>query len=184
MAGSGHRPLDGHALGADGRYHRLGARVLLVDDSGVVPRILMMRGHDPDQPERGFWFTPGGGLEAGETTRAAAVRELEDETGLVLEEHELAGPVWIRTAIFDFASLPYSQLEEIFVANLADAARRDQREAVWTEQETDTIDDVAWLTLEQLAASDIEVFPIRLRESWDDFLPWDGETLNMGEVDE
>lgn len=178
------RAPEGQPLGADGRVHRRGARVLLVDRSGSAPRLLMMRGHDPDAPERSFWFTPGGGLEGAESPREAAVRELEEETGYVLETHELRGPVWTRTAVFDFASLPYSQSEDIFVADVADAESRDRSQAVWTVQETDSIDAVSWLTLDELRRDAREVFPARLREEWDAFLEWDGVTIDFGEVDE
>lgn len=158
--------------------------MLLVDRSRTSPRLLMMLGHDPDVPTRTFWFTPGGGLEAGESSREAAVRELAEETGYVLETHELRGPVWTRTAIFDFASLPYSQTEDIFVADLADAEARDQTDAVWTAQEVESIDQVSWLTLDELRADSREVFPARLLEAWDAFLEWDGVTQDFGEVDE
>jgi 8-oxo-dGTP pyrophosphatase MutT (NUDIX family) len=39
-----------------------------------------------------WWFTPGGGVHRGETVRAAAVRELFEETGYTLTEDQL-GPV-------------------------------------------------------------------------------------------
>lgn len=183
------RALGGQALGrqtlsADGRLHRRGARVLLVDRSREVARLLMMLGHDPDVPARSFWFTPGGGLEGDESSREAAVRELAEETGYALETHELRGPVWTRTAVFDFASLPYSQKEDIFVADLADAEARQREDAVWTEQELGSIDEVSWLTLEELRADAREVFPARLLESWEVFLEWDGVTRDFGEVDE
>ena len=178
------RALEGHVLGADGRLHRRGARVLLIDRSHAVPRLLMMLGHDPDVPTRGFWFTPGGGIEANESSREAAVRELAEETGYALETHELRGPVWTRTAVFDFASLPYSQTEDIFVADLADAEARQRQDAVWTQQEVEAIDEVSWLTREELLADAREVFPARLLESWDAFLEWDGVTTDFGEVDE
>ncbi|WP_062526880.1 NUDIX hydrolase [Demequina rhizosphaerae] len=166
------------------RIHRRGARVLLVSHAAGEPRLLMVRGHDPHDPDRFFWFTPGGGLEEGETMRAAAVRELAEETGHVLETHELVGPVWRRTAVFDFASRPYTQFEEIYVGLHVHAERRDRTAEEWTEVELETIDEVAWLTESELRESPIEVFPAQLRETWAWFLEWDGVTRDLGEVDE
>ncbi|WP_284327091.1 NUDIX domain-containing protein [Demequina litorisediminis] len=51
---------------------REGARVLLLDDEG---RLLVMRAHDSHRPERSWWFTPGGGIEPGESAAEAAARE-------------------------------------------------------------------------------------------------------------
>ncbi len=166
------------------RIHRRGARVLLVAHDGEEPRLLMVRGHDPHDTDRFFWFTPGGGLEEGETMRAAAVRELAEETGHVLEPHELTGPVWRRTALFDFASRPYTQFEEIYVGLLVDAETRARTAAEWTAIEVETIDEVAWLTHAELRDSPLEVFPAQLRETWTWFLDWDGVTRDLGEVDE
>lgn len=58
--------------------HRF-ASTAVVDPRG---RVLMQERdeHAPVHPDR--WGLPGGGLEAGETYLAAAVRELEEETGL------------------------------------------------------------------------------------------------------
>lgn len=54
-----------------------------------VGRILLQErdGHAPVDPER--WCLPGGGLEAGEDFRLAAVRELAEETGLVVAPDQL-----------------------------------------------------------------------------------------------
>lgn len=159
------------------RIERYGARVLLFDSHG---RVLVLRGHDPHQPERSWWFTPGGGIEPGESPAAAAVRELAEETGYVLEEHEVVGPVWRRTALFDFFSRQYVQHEVFFVAQLADAERHDSVDAAWTVDEMDVIDETAWLTQAELAAAPIEVFPPALARSWDGLNPWNGQLTDMG----
>ena len=175
MAGS--QPYAGGSSERSLRIERYGARVLLLDGEG---RLLLVRGHDPHQPERSFWFTPGGGIEGGESPREAAVRELAEETGYVLEPHELAGPVWRRTAVFDFASRPYTQHEEIFVGRLADAERRPRGEAAFTEDEHEALDEFAWLSNADVAGERREVFPNVLRESWSVFLDWDGVTRELG----
>lgn len=59
------------------RKPRLGVAVLVTDDRG---RLLL--GRRMKEPNRGMWVIPGGGVEAGEPWRAAARRELLEETGL------------------------------------------------------------------------------------------------------
>lgn len=169
--------MAGSRPGAAGRIERFGARVLLLDGDG---RMLLIRGHDPHEPDRSFWFTPGGGLEGAETYAEAAVRELAEETGYVLDVEELVGPVWRRTAVFDFASRPYIQHEEVFVGRLADAERRPRAAASFTADEDEALDEFAWMSQPQVAGEQREVFPDILRQSWSTFVEWDGVTRDLG----
>lgn len=58
------------------------------DDRG---RLLLVR--RANEPGRGQWSVPGGRVEAGETARQAVVREVLEETGLVVLPDALAGIV-------------------------------------------------------------------------------------------
>ena len=145
-------------------------------------RLLVLRAHDSHRPERSWWFTPGGGIDPGESARQCAARELQEETGYAIRPQDLVGPVWDRTALFDFQSRPYVQHEVFFVARVEDLEPAGG--TAWTDVELDTIDDVAWLTQEELADAPIEVFPAQLREPWEPFLAWNGALIELGEASE
>lgn len=92
---------------------RHAARVLLVDDAD---RVLLLHGGHPGAPERGtWWFTPGGGREGAETPPQAAVRELDEETGLQVAPDALGAVVHERTTTFEFAGRHYRQHEHYFL---------------------------------------------------------------------
>lgn len=154
---------------------REAARVLIFDSED---RLLLLRGHDPYLPERSWWFTPGGGLHDGETARDAAAREAVEETGIRFAPESLVGPVWERTAVFDFMHSPYAQHEEFYVAHLADATER--RRIVWTEAERDTLEAAEWHTVDQIRAFWIEVFPNNLADLLATVMPWNGELRHLG----
>lgn len=62
-----------------------GVRVVITDDS---ERILMVRQHHEDKD---IWMVPGGGIEEGENSIEAAIREAKEETGL---DVEVTGVAW------------------------------------------------------------------------------------------
>ena len=62
-----------------------GVRVIVLDEEN---RILMVK---HEHPERTVWMVPGGGIEEGENSAQAAVREVFEETGLEVETH---GLIW------------------------------------------------------------------------------------------
>ena len=78
------------ALPDDGRRRAAVAQVLLYDEEGracflITRRAATLRKHT------GQWALPGGRLDAGETAERAALRELKEEVGLVLDESTVLG---------------------------------------------------------------------------------------------
>ncbi|MEJ3656762.1 NUDIX hydrolase [Actinomycetes bacterium KLBMP 9759] len=62
--------------------------------------LLVQRGNEPG---RGLWSIPGGRIEPGETHEAALVREMQEETGLVVHIERLIGVVHrVRFEISDY----------------------------------------------------------------------------------
>ncbi len=54
--------------------------------------LLLFHTHDPVNPDLGQWWElPGGGIEPEETYQQAAVRELREETGILVEPGQV-GP--------------------------------------------------------------------------------------------
>lgn len=131
---------------------RQAGRVLLVDEEG---RVLLLSGSDPDDPAApGWWFTPGGGAERGESVEAAARRELAEETGLHLDR--LGPVVYERRTAFCFGGVDYDQDETYFLAR---AARFEPDPARRTEAERRVLTGHRWWSLEELTATDETVYP-------------------------
>ena len=134
---------------------RRGARVLVVDRDGQV---LLLRGSDPARPEGPtWWFTPGGGVDAGEDDAEAARRELLEETGH--RAGDLGDPVWRRVVEFPFLGRRYRQSEVFFLLEVdrfaVDTGGHSaiEREAVLGHR---------WWPLADLAASAETVYPSSL----------------------
>lgn len=136
--------------------------MLLVDD---LDRVLLFTDSDPGIPGRHWWITPGGGIDPGESSLAAAVREIEEETGALLDQAELLGPVLVRRVIHGYTDVVIDQ-EDVFYACWVPAF--EVSVAGHTEQERLTMVGHRWWTREELAATDEEVWPRTLLAMWAD----------------
>ncbi|MFE9612560.1 NUDIX hydrolase [Streptomyces sp. NPDC006012] len=154
-------PAEAREPGADsfpGGLRRV-ARVVLLDPSD---RILLLHGHEPDDPADDWWFTPGGGLEGEETREQAAMRELAEETGIT--DVELGPVLWRRQCSFPFAGRRWNQDEWYYLARTARTPQRDPGALALTELERRSVAGARWWTCRELARAHETVYPTRLAE--------------------
>lgn len=130
---------------------RRAARVILLDPGD---RVLLMR-YDDGPPNGRHWSTPGGGLNAGEAYRAAAARELAEETGW--NDVALLGEVQRRSFDMEYAGQVVRQRERLYLARI-DQARREIR-GVEAMHASDGIAAWRWWTLAELDSTAEVVWP-------------------------
>jgi 8-oxo-dGTP pyrophosphatase MutT (NUDIX family) len=134
---------------------RATSRVLLFDRDD---RTLLFLQYGKSRAVAPRWITPGGGVDPGEDHDQAAVRELREETGLVLED--VGPPFFAEDFDPDQRWHPYDTGHWEWYAVRVDAF--DPSRDGWTESELTDVLEWRWFGTEELAATPYEYEPVDL----------------------
>lgn len=139
-------------------YARRSARVILLDERDRV--LLWHARWDTGRPETGEgWFTPGGGVDPGESLAEAAARELAEETGIEVAPEALGPCVAWAEGYADFSYASGTFRDDYFLLRVdAPEVSTDRHE----ELESAHILGHRWWTLEELEAEDVVTVPMGL----------------------
>ena len=140
--------------------HRRTARVMLLSHQNSI--FLLKTHFDPEVGLPPRWLTPGGGIDNGETPLQAAIRELREETGLIIQPEDLDKPVLITSGRWDWADgQSFHTYEDTIYELLVEEFKIDNQG--FTKDEHRDILEYRWWKIDELLASDESVGPHELR---------------------
>ena len=144
--------------------HRLTSRILLFDEAG---RVLLFRTKAPDTSGFSRWITPGGGVDPGEDHLQAAVRELFEETGLVVET--VGEPVWNHDFDVVWDAADHSTGHAEFYVHITQ--NFEPVNTNWTPEEHVDVEDSRWWSLAELESTTEPFEPAELPQLVRTYLP-------------
>lgn len=158
--------MDGSTMSSTGRSappgefdmrRRPSARLLVLDGAG---RVLLFRFVHKKGALAGqdYWATPGGGVEEGETFEQAALRELEEETGIQVPS--VGAQVGQGEFVLQLPDGEYVVADERFFVVRASSASLSRDG--WSVRETQVMADQRWWSQDDLAQTSATVWPKNL----------------------
>lgn len=138
---------------------RRAVRLVVLD---AEHKLLLFRTREPYLPELGMWWElPGGGIDPGETYLDAAVRELCEETGLVVARSQVGSPTWRRRAAFRHRSVRNLQDEVVVTARLTVPGPAIDESGRMDYEKEDYVDH-RWWRVAEVVGSRERFYPGRL----------------------
>ena len=145
-----------------------GVRVVILDDKN---RVLMVCQH---HEERDIWMVPGGGIEDGEDTLHAGIRELLEETGLEIE----MGPLlWHVEEVSESRG---QRFVNFFMGRLVGGDMHLGMDPEFDDSHQ-VLKDVKFMTREELQAAE-HVYPVYLKDELWDILEQGGPVHNAFKI--
>jgi 8-oxo-dGTP pyrophosphatase MutT (NUDIX family) len=140
--------------------HRPTARVVLHNPFGEV--FMLLTHFDPEVGLPPRWLTPGGGIDEGESALDAAVRELREETGLVVAPDKLGEPLWQTSGRWDWSDGNFHTYTDTFFQLRVEGLNLDV--SGWTQDEIRDVLEYRWWHPAELLQSGESVAPHGLAE--------------------
>ncbi len=146
--------------------HRETARIVLLNPENEV--FLLNTHFDPEVRLPPRWITPGGGIDAGETVLDAAIRELREETGLLVSPEQLGEQIWQTDGRWNWGDGQnhHTYVDYFFQLKLEELGLSSWTldDSGWTDDERRDVLEHRWWNLAELNDSGEQVGPHGLAE--------------------
>ena len=141
--------------------HRETARILLTNPAGEF--FLLLTHFDPEVGLPPRWITPGGGIDAGETSLEAAVRELREETGIGVPQEALGEKLGEIAGRWEWGDGKnhHTYVDHFYKLQVIDF---ELDNSGWTEDERRDVLEYRWWSLTELKATGEQIGPHGLAE--------------------